>query len=299
MDVVTSEGVTVRPGFRYPHAEASFVDGQWWVILLGDEQPVIPANVREDPESAGRKRLPSTPRTILEDLRLVAAMPDQETAATHLRDHVRMFMAPDLCKHGRPMFHRDREDAPFSCRTGGPAGNLTTGLSVGDVIRMINGLDAMRDLYESVAVRRQSASKRVVDDILSWPTLDAGLEGLIRAHITSAGLPAKHGRQLFSWTVNQAMEDSAAAVRIGWDPNRSPDFRLVTETTTGLYLAETLARLGLEDKQYKCSVCGLSFVRNRAPRFGDVLYCNRQDCQRERARVNQQRFRDRRREKTP
>lgn len=295
MDVVSTSGATARPNWRYPDAEASLVEGEWWIRLVGEGEAVLPAGLREDPPAANVNPLTATAHAVLEDLRLTAVMPSDEDAAMHLRDHVRAFLAPDLCVHGRPMFHEGRADAPYSCRYPGPPGDGVAGVRLRDVQRMVNGLDAVRELYDFIAVRRQPISRRVVEDVLAWPGVAEGLDGLVRSWLGDAGtLSADDGRRLFAWAIDRGLEDSGASFRMAWELSRPPDFRLVIETTTGLYIAETLTRLGLDDKRYRCSVCRRPFRRSRAPKHGEVLYCGRRECQRVRARVNQQRSRENR-----
>lgn len=285
--------------FRFPEAKPVQADGGGWVECVGPAEQVLPRGVHPDPgfeDSA--TRLTATLHEIAEHLRQVATYSGDE-AASQLVEHVRTFGGPFLCVHGLPMWHEDRPaEGGQSCRYPGVPGSKGKGpgaVSVAAVQRMVSTLDAVRTMHD-LLVRRQRIRPALVEDVLGWPVLPSYLSDIARAEPKRDGfLWTGRGRQLVGRVLDSAMSASGLRASVVWRRGSRPELALVAGTATALYIADAVAHVSGfdDDRTFICSVCGLPFTPQRAPRAGDALYCRRAECQRTRQRINQARWRAR------
>lgn len=301
MDVV-SGGI-----WRYPEASAETIDGTWWVRLAGTPELVLPRGpLPDDDYDLPPKKLTHTLHEVCTDLEHLLGLGERE-AALHLAHHCRLYGAPDLCgPHGLPVWHshperatdrhgRRRTTLQPSCPIGEFPGSADPGLRAGDVVKLIEFTNAVIQLAHHVTTRRTPAQAWLADAILGYGLISPALSRHL-ADASRAGVSSAQGRHLVRAAVNAAMTSSGLNITSRWERERRPELALAARTTTALYVADLQAHIGMHapDRSVVCSVCVRPVTLQRTPRKGDAVYCRRTECQRERNRLNQARWRERR-----
>lgn len=179
----------------------------------------------------------------------------------------------------------------------GSPGSTAAGLPVDAAQRMATTMNAVQTLHDTVR-RRQPVSPRLVEHLLSWPLLSPALAGIVGAEVRRDGnLSAERARQLVGAVLDAAMAATWLRATVMWLPHHRPELALQAGTAAALYIADAVTHVsGLDsDRTYVCSACRAPFTPARAPKPGDGLYCRRPECQSERQRRNQARYRARER----
>src|SRR5690349_1885 len=99
--------------WRYPDADVVVDAGEAMIALHGVPENVLPLGVDPDPEADNEPTpLRHSLFEVYRDLQLTATFDTQDSqAGEHLLTHVRRYGVPDLCQHGRPLWHSLRSSS--------------------------------------------------------------------------------------------------------------------------------------------------------------------------------------------
>jgi hypothetical protein len=170
------------------------------------------------------------------------------------------------------------------------------------VARFVTALDAVDTARRRLESQRTGLSRPLCRQILDWPVLSEGDAKIFEGELAQGGpLRVVRARQLITQSMDQALQQSQARVVLAWHKQHRPELALVTETTTGLYLADALAHLGVMDgdRTTACRNCGQPFTPKRRLLDSETPYCRRPECQRARWRAKQATYRARQRTTEP
>jgi hypothetical protein len=161
---------------------------------------------------------------------------------------------------------------------------------VGDVRRHARGIAATRRLAASL-VTRHTGDPADWADAWKWLVPSGGIRVMDREDLDDYKLCREHFADLLS----DFLAEGDVLTRAEW-PGGGRRLALGPEAGTFIgALGILLAREVGAEGQYICTSCGARVTRNRPPRKGEKVYCDRVECKREQQRRNQARWRAKKR----
>lgn len=293
-----------RPLRRMPRATELLTSEGWEIDFdLEDADWALPADVaatrRRDAAQGEADVLDVTTSQLVDDLLSIGAQAatDDAGAALRLRDHVRRYGAPDLCRHGLPRGHSWRKGTRLprdawekrlgECHRGPVMLSHVAGFTV--------AARACLEAYTDPAwpdVLQRDAGRDRLGELLSLPILEPAFERLVRAEYEREDdavdpdngwreLSGSRSHQVADLWISELMRAGGVRVGIATRPGLGPGLALLAGTVMGLYSIELARRVGadVEPSSHACPGCGRAVIG----RPGKV-WCGEPACRREHAR---------------
>ena len=271
------------PPQRFAAARAVEIEGSWFVRLAGDGETVLPRGMLAPLGEPMPTRLEAPTHSIVEHLLGLAHADTEAEAAEILAEHARLFCVPDLCQHGRPIWHSGRQQT-HSC----PRFDPPDLVPVGPVVDFAVGYVALQRGFHAARLRRPP-SKKVLRDL--GPLLLSDL--LLNAEFAEDRFQQAAFIGVLEAATTALLRDSGVEPSLRWSVGRGPGPVLSTRSTVGVYAVDLMTMVGRDEPppEYECNVCHAPAPRKRPPRSGEGTYCTNPECQRERVRLNKARQR--------
>jgi hypothetical protein len=153
------------------------------------------------------------------------------------------------------------------------------------------GVASARRIGARLVVRRHG-SRDDWADVINNLSLSPGL----RLPASDVFGDYKLERELFAEVLSDFLDDAEVTLMADWLGSRGLALEPTTRTLVGV-VAILLAREVGAEGAYSCDACGAQVHRQRPPRAGESVYCTRVECKREQQRINQAKWRAKKRER--
>lgn len=286
-----SDGVSVNPD-----AIAVERDGEWWVTFPEESSRCrLFQGLELTPDAQGtavRRSRWSLPEAVVH-LREGDALEPAE-AADHYAKHFQRFATIDLCQHGLPIWHANRERIK-TARGRSIAGSCVRAMVDGTQAVRVQDLQTMLTAWSRIENAPHALdhghglSPTAVEDLLKWPILPAQLRRQYAAAISgNRPLDTERAHHLVSATVTALMTATRLTPVLLWRTQQPPSMGLRGETTLGLYAFDLIERIGRATSEgtYTCRYCLLPYTPRRAPQAGELRVCSSPPCRKARNRAH-------------